>query len=160
MVKKKKELLKLDFGYGDREKLLKFPWRWENDSVEDFKCAEVFQYVPAKLRLKFMEELYRVLVASTEAKAVLLTSYYSSASAIADYEVEWPPINEQSFLFFNKQWREDNNIPSSIKCDFDYGYGFVWAADVASRNPETQAEFSKSRLNVIHKLQVVLTKKV
>lgn len=154
MVKKKP--LNLDFIFTDRAKLAKFPWAWADGSVEEFKCAEIFQYVPAQSRLKFMEELYRVL--SPSGKATILVSYYASAMAFADYELEWPPVSEQSFLFFNKKWRESNNILKPIKCDFDFNYGFAWAPDVASRSPEVQSEFVRFRLNVAQKLQVVLTK--
>jgi hypothetical protein len=152
----KKKLLKLDLSYADRAKLLHFPWQWQDGSVEEFKCAEVFQYVPGRKRLPFMEELYRVL--APEGKATILTAYYASAMAFADYELEWPPVCEQSFLFFNKKWRETNNITAPIKCDFEFGYGFAWSPEVAARSTEVQAEFLKSRLNVAQKLQVVLTK--
>jgi hypothetical protein len=146
----------LDFKYPDRAKLLRFPWPWADGSVAEFKCAEIFQYVPQQKRLAFMEELYRVL--AREGKATILTTYYAGGMAVADYELEWPPICEQSFLFFNKKWREANQIMAPIACDFDFQYGFAWAPEVASRAAEVQAEFLKSRLNVAQKLQVVLTK--
>jgi hypothetical protein len=98
-----------------------------------------------------MEELYRVL--APEGKATILTAYYASSMAFADYEVEWPPVCEQSFLFFNKKWRETNNITAPIKCDFEFGYAFAWSPEVATRSTEVQAEFLKSRLNVAQKLQ-------
>ncbi len=74
-----------DLSYADRTKLLHFP-PWQDGSVEEFKCAEVFQYVPGKKRLPFMEDLYRVL--APEGKATILTAYYASAMVFADYKVE------------------------------------------------------------------------
>jgi hypothetical protein len=152
----KKKLIKLDLSYPDRAKLLHFPWPWQDGSVEEFNCAEILQYVPGKKRLQFMEELYRVL--APEGKAVILTSYYASSMAFADYEVEWPPVCEQTFLFFNRQWREAMKITAPIKCDFEFNYGFGYSPEVAARSTEVQSEFLKSRLNVAQKLQVVLTR--
>jgi hypothetical protein len=57
----KKKPIKLDLSYADRARLLHFPWPWQDGSVEEFQCAEIFQHVPGRKRLQFMEELYRVL---------------------------------------------------------------------------------------------------
>lgn len=153
---KNQPITEVELVFTDREKLLDFPWPWADKSIKEFKCSEIFQYIPANVRQKFMEELYRVL--DDDGRATILTSYYSSGSAIADYEVEWPPICEQSFLFFNKSWREANNLMKPMNCDFDFVYGYAWTPEVASRTPEVQADFIKYRLNAAHKLQVVLTK--
>lgn len=153
MVRKKE--LELEYGYNDRAKLLK-PWTLADKSAKRLKVVDVLQYVPASKRVWFMEEVYRVLADGGEATFVV--NYYASAMAVADPEAEWPPLCEQSFLFFNKKWRENNKIGGKIKCDFDFNYGFAWAPDVASRSTEVQSDFARYRLNVIQKLQVVMTK--
>ena len=50
-------------------------------------------------------------------------------------------VREQSFLCFNKKWRESYNITAPVNCDFEFGYGFAWSREVAARSTEVQAEF-------------------
>ena len=155
MVKKK--LLKLDFTTKDLDKLNTKRWKWDDNSVEEFKCVDVLQYIPGKMRANFMDELYRVLV--PEGKATIICAYYSSAMAVADPFVEWPPICEQSFLYFLKQWRTENQITYPIHCNFEWGYGYPMPPELAGRSQEVQAVWIASRLNTVPKIQVVLTKK-
>lgn len=162
MVKKHKRAvvetpLKLVLTYVDLPKLLKFPWPWKDGSIEEMSITDCFHYVPAGDRGRFMEELYRVLV--PEGKALIIVAYYSTALAFADYHLEWPPVCEQSFLYFNKGWREANKLPYEIKADFDFTYGYLMTPDTASRSAEVQTFHVKNYLNTVQRLQVALTKK-
>ncbi len=148
--------IKLDLGYPDLKKLMSFPWPWADESVEEFKCADVLHYVPARQRGQFMDELYRVL--TPEGQATIIVAYYSTVLAYADYMLEWPPMCEQSFLYFNKEWREQNKVPHPLKANFSYTYGFILPADVSSRAQESQSFYVKHYLNTVTRLQVVMTK--
>ena len=81
----------------------------------------MFPFVPAAKRPAFMEEIYRVL--ADTGKATILTNYWAGAMAYADPRVEWPPICEQTYLFFNRKWREDQKVEYDTKADFDFTYG-------------------------------------
>ncbi len=130
---KEKELLTLELGFADRAKLLKFPWPWADKSVGEFKCTDVFPYVPAAKRSAFMEEIYRILADS--GKATILTNYWAGATAYADPRVEWPLICEQTYLFFNRKWREDQKVEYATKADFDFTYGYLLAPPHAGLPP-------------------------
>src|SRR5882724_9714650 len=77
-----------------------FPWSYADDSIDELMCAGVFEYVPGKLRGKFMDEVYRVLVPN--GKATFTVPYWNTARGMWDFRYEWPPLCEQSFLYFNK----------------------------------------------------------
>lgn len=141
---KVKEGLKLDLGCGDNkregfkgvdfvktpstdyvEDLLKFPWKFKTDSVEEIHCSHFFEHIPQHLRPKFMDELYRVLMPG--GKATIICPYYKSVRAIQDFSHQWPPIAENTFLYFNKAWREQNKLTHGhyeMSCDFDFTYGY------------------------------------
>lgn len=142
--KPKKAGLRIDLGCGDNKRegfkgvdlfktkstdyvhdLLKFPWPFKTGSVEEAHSSHFFEHIPAKMRPKFMDELYRVL--EPGGKATIICPYYRSVRAIQDFTHEWPPIAENSFLYFNKNWREQNKLTHGyydMACDFDFVYGY------------------------------------
>lgn len=134
-----------------------FPWPYENGSVKTAECIGVLEYVPGKLRGKFMDELYRVLV--PEGTVTMRCLYWSHALAYHDFRVEWPPIADQSFLIFNRDWRKENNKEIDIGCNFALSnWAYYWEQETATKNTETQAFHVKHYLNAVTFMQVVLTK--
>jgi hypothetical protein len=144
-------------GYEERAKFLQFPWPWESGSIKELNIVDVLQYCPAKDRIHFMEEVYRVL--TDDGKAAITVPYFSTVNAIMDPTTEWPPWCEQSFLYFNKEWRRSNKISDSIHCDLDFGYGFNVPPEVSARSAEAQAFQIKNYINTVTRLTVVLTKR-
>ncbi len=126
-------------------------------SVKELTCAGVFEFVPGKLRGKFMDEVYRVL--TKDGKATFIVPYWSSARGIHDYRYEWPPLCEISFMHFNKGWREANKLHPELKCDFDFTYGYAWEAETAARNEQARTFNTKHYVNCVDALQLVLTKR-
>ena len=155
--KKEPDPVKLELGYTDISKLRKYPWLWADGSVAECTITDVFHYIPARERASFMDELYRVLVVG--GKATMITAYYSTAMAIADFNLEWPPICEQSYLYFNREWRENNKLPYKINADYDFTYGYLLVPDVAGRSNEVQTFQVRSYLNTVQRLQVALVKR-
>src|SRR5436190_24204554 len=68
-------------------------WKVKSGSIDELTCVGVFEYVPGKLRGKFMDEVYRVL--APEGKATFTVPYWNSNRAVQDYRYEWPPLCEQ-----------------------------------------------------------------
>jgi hypothetical protein len=135
----------------------KYPWPKANESVYELVCNDVLEFVPGKQRDKFMDEVYRILV--TGGKAVFNVRYWNTDSAIQDYMYEWPPLCEKSFLYFNKGWREANNLKRDIKCDFDFTYGYSVEPNTAARSEEVRSFNIKHYNNTVLVLQVVLIKR-
>lgn len=177
MVKSTK--IKLDLACGDRKTpgfrgvdkyktkstddlvdLLKFPWPWEDNSVDEVVCNHFFEHIPGLDRPKFMNELHRIL--KVGAKAVIVVPYGQSNRAVQDYTHAWPPVVAESFLYFNKKWRTENKLTHGLyamTCDFDFGYGFAVDQEVAMKSQEAQAFSVKYYNNAATDLQVTLTKR-
>ena len=136
--------------------LTAFPWPYADSSVEECLIIHKFEYIPAKLRVPFMEELYRIM--TVDGKANFVCCYWSSPRSIQDPDLEWPPVCEQSFLYFNRGWREANKL-SPIKADFDFGYGYSVDPETAGRNQESQAFWIKHYNNTANDVQLTLTKR-
>jgi SAM-dependent methyltransferase len=137
--------------------LTAFPWDFADESFSEINCTGVFEYIPAKLRGKFMDEIFRIL--APDGKMAMTVPYFTSWIAIHDFRIEWPPLSEQSFLLFNKVWRETNKKDLKLKCDFDYTYGYTAEAEVAARNDETRSMQIKYYNNTVQSLHLMFTKR-
>jgi SAM-dependent methyltransferase len=173
--RKPPKLLKLDLGCGANCRegftgvdlyngaqikcdLMKFPWPWKDNSVEETFSSHFLEHVPGPERIKLMDELHRILIPG--GKAIFIVPYWSSARSIQDPTHAWPPIAEQSFLYFNKGWRDANKLGHYLgKCDFDFTFGYLADPETAAKNLESQAFYVKHYLQSVNDLQVVLTKR-
>jgi len=136
-----------------------FPWPLADGSVEEAHSAFLFQRVPAKLRGRWMDELWRVL--RPGAKATVLVPHWTSVRAVQDFAHEWPPLAEQSFLYFNRRWRVDNKLTEEayqLRCDFNFTYGYRLDPETESRAEDVRGFWVKHYTNAILDLQVVLEK--
>lgn len=174
---KQNVLLKLDLGCGQNKRegftgvdsvagagvdvvhdLMKFPWPFKSDSVEEVFSSHFLEHVPGLLRIPFMDELYRVM--KVGAKAIIITPFGWSSRAVQDPTHQWPPIVEASFLYFNKGWREQNKLTHYLgKCDFDFNINYIADPETASKNEESRNFYIKHYVNAISDLQMVLTKR-
>ena len=155
MKKKKDTKIKLNL-HEAKHDLAKFPWPYKDESISELTCFHRFEYIPARLRIPFMEEIFRIL--DKGGQASFITTYWTSPRSVQDPTCEWPPICEQSFLYFNKGWRATNQL-KPIKCDFDFTYGYQVDPETAARNQESQSFWLKHYLNTATDLQVMLTKR-
>jgi SAM-dependent methyltransferase len=159
-------ITKLDFSYGDpidgypryAGNLFQLPYDIPDNSVDEALSAYLMCRMDGFERARFMDEMYRIL--KPEAKLTVIVPYWSSARAIQDFTFKWPPMCEQSFLYFNKDWRTAQKIDNYlVKCDFDFGYGYTFDPDTAGRGDDTRPFWVKHYLNSVNDVQVVLTKK-
>lgn len=175
------KLIKLDLGAGSNKKgpeyiavdfvqadgvdivhdLTVTPWPWENESVDEVYSSHFFEHLNGKQRIAFMNEAYRILKPGKQ--CIIITPYWTSVRASQDPTHVWPPISENSFLYFNKEWRQNNKLTHGdyalINCDYDFGYGYAMDPDVAIRNVEFQQQAVKHKVNAIMDIHVTLTKK-
>lgn len=137
--------------------LFKTPWPFKSDSVDEVYSSHFFEHVPGKLRMKFMDELWRVM--KMNAKATFITPYWSSERAIQDPTHEWPPICGASYAYFNEGWRRMNGLGHYLgSCNFDFGYGYHYIPEHGSKTEEVRLFAANHYINAVADLQVTLTK--
>jgi hypothetical protein len=134
------------------------PWPFETASVDEINCSHFFEHLTGPERITFMDEMHRVMKPGT--KATFITPDCDSHRAIQDPTHAWPPVCPESYLYFNKQWRDQNKLSHyKINCDFDFGYGYSLDPDVAVRTAEFQQFALKHYRNHSADLVVTLTKR-
>lgn len=171
------KLLKLDLGCGDNKRegfwgvdnrktpsvdqvvdLMKFPWPWKDASVEEVHCSHFLEHVPGPTRIPWMDELWRIMTVG--AKATMITPYWSSPRAIQDPSHAWPPIAEQSYLYFNKGWRDQNRLGHYLgTCDFDFVFGYILDGETQLKSQDVQLFWTKHYIGAVLDAQVTLTKR-
>lgn len=141
--------------------LLKFPWPFEDNSVDDIFCAHFIEHIPKSLFVddllfKFFDECYRILKPGKFLKIV--TPYYSSIRSIQD-PTHHRSFGEASFCYFNKKWREENNLGHyPIKCNFSFTYGLDFHPEYETRTDEHKIFAVLHYLNVVRDIHVQLIK--
>lgn len=147
-------------GVGTVLDLFKFPWPWESESIEEVNCSHFFEHVPGLLRYQFMAELYRIL--QPNAKVTFITPYYKSPRASMDPTHKWPPISEESYLYFNRKWLAENKLThcqGEFYSDFDFTYGYGMNSPWTAREDSARSFAIQHYWNVVADLHVTLTKR-
>ena len=135
--------------------LTQHPWPWTDESVTEVHCSHFIEHVPNLT--PFMEELWRILIPN--GTATVIAPYYNNVRCWQD-PTHLQAISENSFLYFNKGWRVQNQLEHyGITCDFDFGYGFAWTPEWAARSDEARAFAQRHYTNVINDIHVYLTKR-
>lgn len=144
-----------------------YPWPFEDNSVDEAICSHYIEHTSNIV--KFMEELYRIMKPpyknekgeEIKSKCTIIAPYYSSVRAWQD-PFHKRAISEWSFLYFNKDWREQNKLTHGdydIKADFDFTFGYQLDPTWINRSEEARVFAMKHYINVITDVHVVLTKK-
>lgn len=170
-------LLKLDLACGQRKEpgwtgvdrvqldgvdrvhdLLVFPWPFAAQSCEALRASHFFEHVPGRLRGSFMDEAWRVLI--PQGTFTVITPYFASMRSIQDFTHEWPPVCEASFLYFNKEWRNQNGLSHyPVQCDFDFSYGYSIEPGWAMRSQESRDFALRHYWHVALDLHVTLVRR-
>lgn len=140
--------------------LFEFPWPWEDESIDQIQAIHFFEHVPAKLRGKFMDEVYRIL--KPECLFSIIVPAYNSSRYYQDFTHEWPPLVPGSFYYFNKSWREKQGLTHGdydLKSDFDAQFGYNMRQDWLLKTTEVQTFASEHYWNAATDMIVNLTKR-
>jgi hypothetical protein len=122
------------------------PWPWPDNSVDEVVSSHMFEHVPARSRIVFMNELWRVLKAG--AKATIITPYWASSRAYGDMTHEWPPVSEFFYLYLDATWRKtEAPHESAYKCDFSNVIGYAPAPWLQEKCAGRNAEFSQKEFH-------------
>jgi tetratricopeptide (TPR) repeat protein len=135
--------------------LEKFPWPFDDDSVDEVFCSHYLEHTPDLI--SFANELYRIL--KVGAKAEIICPYYSSIRAWQD-PTHLRAISENTFLYFMKEWRVGNKLDHyPITADFDFECSYVLDSEWQGKNEEELRFAIKHCINVVSDIRAVLVKR-
>jgi Methyltransferase domain len=179
------KLLKLDFGAGPHPRegfegvdqfqfqgkvkyvfdVRKTPWPWADNSVEEAHASHFVEHLTGTERVKFCNELYRVLVPG--GKCTIIVPHWASCRAYGDPTHQWPPVSEFWFYYLSREWRKNNAPhddievnPDGFNCDFEATWGYSLRQEVLSYSQERQQFAMSNYKEVCQDTIATLTKKV
>lgn len=106
-----------------------------------------------------MDEAFRVL--KPRSHIILVVPYYSSVRAIADPLAKFPPLCENSFMVYSKEFRDREQLSDiPLTCNFNdvFGVGYNQDQELTGRNDEFIYAARKNKLNTVLDIHVTLTK--
>jgi SAM-dependent methyltransferase len=130
-----------------------YPYPFADNSVEKIYCTDFIEHVEDII--KFISELYRICKHGAE--IYIESPYYTSIFAWSD-PTHKRAINEMTYLFFDKLWRQASEITSAqSKTDFRIKkVTFGWDKRMVDASEE-EKEFARNHYwNVIVSIGVVM----
>jgi len=157
-----------------------YPWPIDDGSVDEIECSHYIEHIPFDWHdaintatndiyidpgktaprkdglIKFMDECYRIL--KPGGKMSVVSPYYSSVRAWQD-PTHRRAISENTFFYFNKQWREMNKLDHyGIDSNFDFQWGYSWMGTWGQRHEEARVFATAQYINTVADIYVTLQK--
>ncbi len=140
--------------------LTKFPYPFKDNSVDIIFTSHFIEHLDGFERIKFFNEIYRILKVGGIIR--LVHPYYKSSRAIQDPTHKFPPICEESYLYWNDEWRKINKLGHYLgNSDFDRVGMYYTFMDESwmQKNPETRDFAINHYYNVVADMIVDLKKR-
>lgn len=171
-----KPLLKLDIGCGPNKgegflgvdihafkgvdvvhDIRKTPWPWKDSSVEEVRCNQFLEHLTAQERVRFMNELGRILIPG--GKATVVTPHWASMRAYGDPTHVWPPVSEMFYMYVLREWRltqaphtDISNNKDGFTCDLHATWGYGMNPGIVARSEDykqfAMANYKESILDI------------
>lgn len=139
-------------------------WPWEDASVDEVHCSHFLEHLEAGERVKFFNELHRVL--KPGAKATIICPHWASGRAYGDPTHKWPPVSGMMAHYLSASWRETQAPhtdarwnPDGYSCDFDHVGGYSLHQSLLVKNPETVQWMMQFAIEATPDIHFTLTKR-
>ncbi len=138
------------------------PWPFAEGSVSEVHCSHVLEHLDHNRhnpeRVRFMNELYRVLVPG--GKATIVVPHWASNRAFGDFTHADKPVSEMFFYYIRRDWRRENAPDNDIEwnsdgynCDFEATWGYAMHESLLVRSTDYQmfalANFKEAAQDII-----------
>ncbi len=140
--------------------LFKFPWPFEDDSVDEIHCSHFVEHIPLRdvelrdlvdpnpqtierwigvdMFFAFFDEAWRILRHGAAMK-VIVPSLKSDRAFQDPTHRRFIPM--AAFVYLNRQWLEGQGIPHyRTRCNFDVNVNPTIPQDLSLRSPEVQMQ--------------------
>lgn len=128
---------------------------YPDSSVDEVRSSHFVEHLTGAERIKFFNELWRVM--KDGATALIVTPNWSHSCAYGDPTHQWPPMSQWYPLYLHKEWRAANAPHAPYTCHFDHVIAGSWDGSIEGRNPETKSMMMNNYTNAWRDLIVTLS---
>jgi len=133
--------------------LLKFPWGWDDNEVEEIHCSHFIEHIGTEmyegqdLFFRFFDECWRILRPGGIMSVVCPNA--RSNRAFQDPTHRRFIVGE-TFFYLSKEWREMQRLEHyNVKCNFAINVGPIIAPEITLLHPDAQARRINECWNVV-----------
>lgn len=133
--------------------LLRTPWPWADNSIDELHCSHFLEHVPMEMRgerdllCALMDEAWRVL--KHGAMFTVIVPNARSNRAFQDPTHRRFFVAE-TFLYFNKPWRDSTGLSHYLgTCNFDVQVDPIIPVELTTLHPEAQARRFNGEWNTV-----------
>lgn len=139
--------------------LTKFPYPFESESVDGAFSSHFLEHLDGPQRISFFNEMYRILKPAGKMRHV--HPYYKSSRAVQDPSHKFPPICEESYLYWDKGWRDANKLDHYLgTCDYEFSVYYTFMDNAwMTKNEETRNHAIRHFFNVVADMIVDMKKR-
>jgi predicted SAM-dependent methyltransferase len=133
--------------------LLRFPWQWEDNEVEEIHCSHYIEHIPMEiyegqdLFFRFFDECYRIL-----RPGGIMTVVCPNARSNRAFQdpTHRRFIVGETFFYLNKEWREMQRLDHyNVKCNFGIGIVPIISPELTLLHQDAQARRINECWNVV-----------
>ncbi len=134
-----------------------------DNCIDEVYCSHFLEHLTALQRVLFMNELFRVLKPSSQAR--IITPHWASNRAYGDFTHQWPPVSEMYYYYLSADWRA-SEVPHTdmrwnklgFSCNFQATWEYLIRQDLAGQSRESQIFAIQNYKEVVLDLCATITK--
>lgn len=139
--------------------LTQFPYPFKDNSVDGAFSSHFVEHLDGPQRIQFYNEMYRILKMGGKMRHI--HPYYKSSRAVQDPTHKFPSICEESYLYWDKNWREANKLGHYLgNCDYEFSIYYTFMDNTwLTKNEETRNHAIRHFFNVVADMIVDMKKR-
>lgn len=139
--------------------LTQFPYPFKDNSVDGAFSSHFVEHLDGPQRIQFYNEMYRILKMGGKMRHI--HPYYKSSRAVQDPTHKFPSICEESYLYWDKNWREANKLGHYLgTCDYEFSIYYTFMDNTwMTKNEETRNHAIRHFFNVVADMIVDMKKR-
>ena len=138
--------------------LRKYPWPWEDNSVDELYCSHYCEHIEAgyinyngiekDAAFAFFDECYRILRPDGNMTVVVPNARSNRGFQDLTHRRFWVA---ESFLYLNNEWRTMNKLDHyAATCNFGVNVGHTMPTEMGLLHPDAQARRFNESWNTIY----------
>lgn len=138
--------------------LTKYPWPWDDSSIDEIHCAHFIEHLDGIERMAFFNECYRVMKPGATMKCITPAPF--THQYMQDPTHKFPMVVPEFYNYLNAQVRKNSGLEHyPLTCDFTWkGYFTRLLNPCEGKTEDVLMMMERHYINTLCELHVALEK--